>query len=452
MIKTALYVRVSHDEQATNGDSLRAQTDILKDYAKQNKLYISKIYTDDGYTAKTLKRPALQELLEDIKRGEINLILFTKIDRWSRGVRNYYKIQDILDEHKVHWKTVLEDYDTTTTVGQLQINIMLTIAENEANMTSDRIKTVFKSKLAQGEVISGSLAIRGYDIVNKKLVINKEESLIVQDLFDAYEKLMNMTRLVIYAKDRYPTYTRNVLSKMLRNKLYIGIYESEYGTFENYCDPIISKEQFETVQRILAQNSKYHEKNNEYIFNGLLRCGICGKKLTANTAVQTSGRYEKKPRINKTHRCPNHWRNRRCDNNYVVTELTIEKYLLSNFIEQYKEYQLDFEVKEKEYKSTACIDIAKIKKKLDKLYDLYDEELISKEKYKSEYQRLNELLEECEKNNKPPRKPLELTTDFTDKDAISLYHDLSLHEKKSLWMKFINEIKIQRGKFEIDFL
>ncbi len=452
MKRTALYERVSHDEQALNGDSLRAQKEVLEKYAKENGLYVVKHYIDDGYTAKNLKRPALNQLLEDVKKGEIDLIIFTKIDRWSRGVRNYYKLQDVLEEHKVNWKTVLEDYDTSTTVGQLQINIMLAIAENEANMTSDRIKVVFKSKLEQGEVITGSIP-RGYKIENKKLEIDKEEAEIIKDLFNKYEVLMNTRQLVKYALDRYPGYSDTVIKNLLRNKLYIGVYETQYGVFENYCTPIISKEQFENVQRLLKQHSKHYDRvNHDYIFRGLVYCSCCGRKLVANTAVRSKHPDGTPKCVSKKYKCAGYWRYNNCINNFQIGERPLEKYLLDNFVYEFEQYEVDFEIKEKEYNNTVGIDVDKINKKLNKLTDLYMEDMIDKDYYKSEFTRLNDLLDEYKKVKKPTRQKAKLDFDFNDENALSIYHKLSRNEKKLLWMRFIDKIYVQRDSIKIDFL
>ena len=99
--EVALYIRVSTEEQALNGDSLRTQREELTKYALKNGFHIFGIYEDDGFSATNLKRPALQRLLNDVKQNKINRILITKLDRLSRGVRNYYKILDALDEHGV---------------------------------------------------------------------------------------------------------------------------------------------------------------------------------------------------------------------------------------------------------------------------------------------------------------------------------------------------------------
>ncbi len=112
--EVALYIRVSTEEQALNGDSLRTQREELTKYALANGFHIYNIYEDDGFSATNLNRPALQKMLKDVRQNKINRILITKLDRLSRGVRNYYKILDTLDEHEVFWQTIFEKYDSST--------------------------------------------------------------------------------------------------------------------------------------------------------------------------------------------------------------------------------------------------------------------------------------------------------------------------------------------------
>ena len=135
MENVALYCRVSTEEQALNGDSLRMQEQELTNYAKNNNMSIYDIYIDDGYTATNLKRPALQRLIKDIENKKVRRVLFVKLDRWSRCVRNYYKLFDILERNNCNWQTIFEKYDTSTASGRLHINIMLSVAENESSTT-----------------------------------------------------------------------------------------------------------------------------------------------------------------------------------------------------------------------------------------------------------------------------------------------------------------------------
>ena len=157
--RAALYIRVSTDEQALHGDSLSTQRELLTAYAKSNSMEIVGCYVDDGYTASKLNRPALQRMLNDVRLDKIDIILFTKLDRWFRSVRDYYKIQEVIETHHVNWKTILENYDTTTSSGRLHINIMLSVAEDEVSRTSERIKVVFESKVRRGEAINGNFPI-----------------------------------------------------------------------------------------------------------------------------------------------------------------------------------------------------------------------------------------------------------------------------------------------------
>ena len=131
MIRTALYIRVSTEEQAMHGLSLEAQDATLTDYAKKNDLTIVDRYVDEGVTArkKITNRKALMRLLEDVKDGKVDLVLITKLDRFSRNIYDFHKTQEVLVKYKVNWKTVLEDYDNTTAAGRLHINIMLSKAQ-----------------------------------------------------------------------------------------------------------------------------------------------------------------------------------------------------------------------------------------------------------------------------------------------------------------------------------
>lgn len=451
MTKVGLYERVSSDEQALYGDSLRTQKEALREYAKEKNYIIVDEYTDDGYTATQLNRPELQRLLHDVRDGKIDMILFTKIDRWSRGVRNYYKLQDILDEHNVDWKTIWEDYDTTTAAGRLQINIMLAIAENESNVTSDRIKVVFKNKLERGEVISGSVPL-GYRIKDKHLEVVEELRPLIQDIFDSYERLMALSKLVDYFKDKHEGLTYWRLKRILQNYLYIGMHVSGYGIYRDFCTKIIEPEQFERVQRLLAMNAKSFKKaksKNEYIFKGILRCADCGRKLGGNAGAK-NGRYPSQTR--NVYRCMWHYKDKVCPNNYNITEKMIERRLLERVKPELEKYLLTVDVKEKEYKSTASVDIGKINSKLEKLRDLYMDDLIDKNHYKTEYERLTKLLQEKEEIEKPRLIDAEKIEQFLTMDIQLIYDDLSKAERRRIWLSIIDHIEVNRDTFEIVFL
>ena len=444
MLRVALYIRVSTDEQAIHGESIATQRDALTFYAKSNNMNIIDYYIDEGYTATNLKRPNLQRLLNDIKENKIDMVLFTKIDRWSRGVRNYYKIQDILDSHKVNWKTIFEDYDTSTASGRLHINIMLSVAENESAQTSERIKAVFKNKLSKGEVCSGKIP-RGYKIENKKLVVDPEVAPMIQDIFNYYESVNSLNKLVDYVKNNYYHIHQLTLKRILTNTLYKGTHTSEYAVTENYCEAIISETQFDNVQRLLTINQKkYNNKFSDsiYLFSGLLICKECEHKLVGNRQIKenkTRGKY-----IYKVYKCQNHFKEHVCPNNYNIPEENIlEKYLVDNIQSELKKYIIQYN-RENSKKTYINLSNKKgaLKRKLERLKDLYIDELIDKETYKNDYEKLTNELNKLKEENKNKIIPFNKNKidEILNVNLKEDYYKLSENARRSFWTSIIDKI------------
>jgi len=120
-LRAALYIRVSTEEQALHGYSMEAQREALTRYAKENNLLIVDYYVDEGKSAreKMQSRTAFQRLMQGVQADKIDLILFIKLDRWFRSIKDYYKTQEILEAHHVDWRTTEEQYNTSTTNGRL---------------------------------------------------------------------------------------------------------------------------------------------------------------------------------------------------------------------------------------------------------------------------------------------------------------------------------------------
>lgn len=449
MLKVALYIRVSTDEQALHGDSIDTQRDALVAYAKNNNMHIVNNYIDEGYTATNIKRPGLEKLLDDVRAGLLDLVLFTKIDRWSRGVRNYYKIQDILDSNKVNWKTIFEDYDTSTANGRLHINIMLSVAENESAQTSERIRAVFKNKLSRGEVVSGKVP-RGYKIKDKKLVIDEEVAPMIKDIYNFYESTNSLQKLVVYVKDNYTHIHHLTLKRILTNPLYIGNHRCDSAETNNFCEAIISKDQFYNIQRLLEVNiKKYKGKHSAppFIFSSILVCKDCGHKLTGNRAT----RYNKSlgDYSYVTYRCIHHYKEKLCINNYACPEKNIlEKYLLDNVQNELLKHITNFKSSQsikKEINNKNKIN--SINKKIELLRDLYLDELISKDDYKNKYQDLMTKLNFFEtKEVNIVENNIEHLENFLKLDFKEIYTGLDNIDKRRLWLSIIDKIIIGKGK------
>ncbi len=439
--EVALYVRVSTEEQAINGDSLRTQRDELTKYALSNNFHIIGIYEDDGFSATNLKRPALQKMLEDVKQGKINRILITKLDRLSRGVRNYYKILDVLDENEVYWTTVFEKYDSSTANGRLHINIMLSVAENESAQTSERIKSVFKTKLQSKEIVSGSIAI-GYKKQGKVLVIDETYRQFVIDTFEYYIKFNSV----------YKTFENFTLQKglnysqtfrLLHNKLYIGIKQTKYGDIENFCSPIVSKELFYKVQNLLQKNERKRVSIDDIlIFSGMLRCLECNHKLSGKIykkAINTTSKYY--------YLCNQARMTKRCNNMKNLNEVKIEKKLLANINDEIQKYIDICETRKIQIKKNNTENEKnKINKQLERLRDLYVRDMIQIEHYEKQYKELTTRLNELNSlpNEEKIINNIEPLKSFLASDFLLIYNKLNRQEKRRIWLSIIDKIYIDK--------
>ena len=247
--RSALYIRVSHEEQAMNGYSLQAQEN---SYANMPWSIIIKLWSVIAMRHFSPQSPGRRKefarMLQDVQAGRIDCILFIKLDRWFRNVSDFYTYQAILDKYNVVWETTEEDYNTNTAQGRLYLNIKLSIAQNESDTTSERINFVFADIIKRGEVISGKLPL-GYSIKDKHIVPD-EKAPIIRDVFNYYLKTKSIRQTMIYLAEKhgivraYPTITQ-----LLRNEKYMGRF---YG-IDNYAPPIISQDTFSAVQQELKR-------------------------------------------------------------------------------------------------------------------------------------------------------------------------------------------------------
>ena len=454
--EVALYVRVSTEEQAINGDSLRTQREELTKYALKNGFHIYGIYEDDGFSATNLKRPALQRLLNDVKNNNINRILITKLDRLSRGVRNYYKVLDVLDEHGVFWQTVFEKYDSSTASGRLHINIMLSVAENESAQTSERIRSVFKTKVESKELISGKIPV-GLKRQDKKLVIDEDKKQVILDAFQFYKETTSAYQAFQKLDLKYPELQLNYMRvyRILTNKLYIGVKKTRYGDIEDFCPAIINKIDFENTQRLLNKNARKPSAENSggYIFQGLLKCSECGYRLGGKF-------YSKNPESSRYYYiCKRHHLAMKCSCSVNFNEVKIEKILLQEFNIQLKKYISDYEYKEKHFKEIDMSkEISSVESKLSKLKDLYVRDLIRIEDYEKDYKEYVAQLEELYKQQEKietniPDINLETLKSFLSNDFNLAYNSLSRIEKRRIWLSVIDYIAIDKDyNMEIFFI
>lgn len=436
MIKTALYMRVSTDHQAKEGDSIPAQKAALEQYITERPdMACVGVYMDGGVSGSKYDRDDLQRLLDDVRHGKIDTILFTKLDRWFRSMRHYIATQEILDQYGVTWSAIWEPiYDTTTPAGRLIVNQMMSIAQFEAENTSQRIRAVFDYKIAQGEAITG-IQPPGFKVVNKRVVPDDNADK-VRRLFDHFAltgKLCETTRLAVELG--FP-YCRKQMKSMLRNTKYIG----EYKGNTNYCPPIIDRDVFDRVQANLSMIVKSNVRR-DYIFSGIMVCPKCGKRMMGLALYQYGLTDRRDPgkgmhikKVAKGYSCYNP----ACLGKKIkFREAAIERFLLSNL----KDIVLSYEIREKPKDNRKKI--AELDKRVERLKTLFVNGHISLDEYTKDKQVMEMKMAEL-KQDQP--KDMSKVKEMLSGTFGELYETMTDEEKRFMWRSVVREIRPSREK------
>ena len=446
VLRAGLYERVSTDEQAMHGFSIGAQKDNLEEYCKKHNIKIVGHYTDEGISGAKppLKRPALKRLLDDVRDGKVDIILFTKLDRWFRSVEEYFKVQEILDKYKVEWKTIHEDYDTTTANGRMAITIFLAIAQNEREKTSERITVVFEHKRKNKEAcIGGPRVTMGYmkkeiDGV-KRLVKNPEEEQRTNEFWEIVLKYNNINKAGKYMNETYGySYTRNAWSKLVRREVYCGSYKG----VDNFCEPYITREQWESIVNHPERNVKKTQNNRVYFFTGLIKCPLCGTLLTSHP---NPGRREGLEYYG--YRC-RRYTSKICEYKHVLSERKIEAFLLKNLESLLQQELEDIEQKKRQPKPKAKTNVAALKEKVRRLNVTYMAGGKSDKEYLAEMAELNAAIAKAQDDSPPPEQDEEKYRQLLASDIKGRYEKMDREEKQRFWRSLLKEIRVNGNTVE----
>lgn len=424
-MKVALYTRVSTEEQARHGLSMAEQLETLRRFALSQGYTISGEYSDPGISARKryTRRPGLSRLLQDVQARKFDLILFIKLDRWVRSVRDYYQVQDILDSAGVSWKAVLEDYETVTASGRLKVNIMLSVAQDEADRTSERIKFVLDAKKAKGLRTNGRCPL-GFLVEDSRMVPDPASYDIALQMFPQFVRLRSANAVRHWlAQQGFPR-CYNTVRRYLSNPAYI---------------PHVSPEDWKMTQDILAQRAQRcasDKPDRVYLFSGLLFCAECGKGLNSDTTIAHGQEY-------RYYRCVTHiFDSDKCFHFRRLREDKIEQYLLDNILPLAEGYNASI----KSYKQPKGPDLSKIRAKMEKLKDLYLSDLIQRDVYARDYAVLQAQLDAA-----PPPAPQPVSIPAL-MDALSLYSSLSRPGKKEFWSRILSRVDVSNDfSFSVHF-
>lgn len=417
MKRAALYVRVSTAEQRDKGLSVDSQIEALKAFCEDKGYSIAGIYNDAGISARKryTKRPALLQLCADCEQGKVDIILFTKLDRWFRSVADYYQVQTILDQAKVPWRAIWEDYETETSAGQFKVNIMLSVAQAESDRTSERIRAVNDYRRARGDYI-GTAPIGFKYKRGVGLVRDKDTEKGVDAFFRTYLKTFSNIDAINAAGEQGLIIRRNQAIRFLRNHHY-----AEY-------DAYITEAEYNTIQKaIQTRRTRSPKDNRVYMFAGLLRCKECGHNLGSTCRTQASKR-----RYNY-YRCNSHLE-LLCNNKRTLSELMIEKELLRTIDNALEEYTISAQAKANTEDNT--MKIRRLESRIARIGDRYENDEISKADYTS---KVNAIRQEIATLSTPVISPAltELPSDWQD-----TYVQLDSVHKKQFWNRILDHIEL----------
>ena len=310
-LRCAIYTRKSSEEGLEQDfNSLHAQREACEAFiASQKQRGLEALpasYDDGGFSGGTLERPALQRLLADIRASKVDVVVVYKIDRLTRSLIDFAKIVEVFDAHGVSFVSVTQQFNTTTSMGRLTLNVLLSFAQFEREVTGERIRDKIAASKKKGMWMGGFVPL-GYDAKDRKLVINKEEAESVR--YDLPPLSRARLRLPIEGRARRQaaspvsgasvqtarlrggrSIAAGALYQMLQNPIYSGRIGHKGQIYKGEHEAIIEPELWEAVQRSLAANRR-QRRNGANAKEPSLLAGLIvdaeGKRLTPTHAVKT---------------------------------------------------------------------------------------------------------------------------------------------------------------------
>ncbi|NLE04879.1 MAG: recombinase family protein, partial [Crenarchaeota archaeon] len=296
---------------------------------------INKRYDDGGFSGGNLERPALKQLMQDIQNNQIDMVVVYKIDRLSRSLMDFSRLIEVFDNNKTSFISVTQNFNTNDSMGKLMLNILLSFAQFEREMTGDRIRDKIRMQKSKGMWTGGTPPL-GYDIIDKKLIINETEAKQVKLIFNTFietQSIGETLNILKRSEIKTKTYTsktdrvqggnefnRGTLYKMLKNKLYIGLIENKNTNqiYDGLHEKIIPEADFNRVQDLFSKNlnEKIYDKkpdktgfkfiyvpkkdtNIPYLLKGLMKCECCNSTLTPTYTTKKSGQVYRYYKPNK---------------------------------------------------------------------------------------------------------------------------------------------------------
>lgn len=466
-IKSAgIYIRVSTFDQAREGFSLREQEERLKEFCKFKRYNIYKVYQDAGISAKNDKRPAYQEMIEDVKKGNINVIVALKLDRLTRSVYDIEKLMKFVNDYECDIDCMADESNTTTSNGRMVMRIMTSVSQNEIEKCSERTKFGMAGAIKNGHIPNRTGL--GFKRENKKLVPDPLTKDIIVRIFDLYlEGKSHQAIANIYNKEKVLGKTNwydSTIQKILSNELYKGDYVNGKRTkhptyYENVIEPIVSKEKWESCQYQKLRNARHYERTATYLFTNKLKCSKCGNFLGGHATTKTNG---KKYYYYKCNTCKTYFNEIDIEKELkaFMLELAKQDNLINNYYTPFIKSKL--EDKTEDYKK----EIKDLDKQLDRIKTAYIKGVVKLEDFDKEIKHIEYQKSDLEKRQKGQKQYEDLSFTlndlliiqdiqeiefYTNPDVLNNWSNKSKEDKQKIIGKYIDNITIEKknNKFEI---
>lgn len=263
--RCAVYCRVSSDERLDQSfNSIDAQKEaghaFIKSQSHEGWIAVADDYDDGGFSGGNMDRPALKRLMDDIEAGKVDIVVVYKIDRLSRSLADFARMVDVFDRQRVSFSAVTQQINSATSMGRLMLNVLLSFAQFEREVTGERIRDKIAASKAKGMWMGGPLSL-GYDVHERKLVINETEATLVRRIFDDFVTMRSATLMMkAYGAEGLKTkggkpFTKQTLYKMLHNRIYLGEIVHKGKSFPGQHQPIVTQGQWDTVHTLIARDS-----------------------------------------------------------------------------------------------------------------------------------------------------------------------------------------------------
>ena len=303
-LRCAIYTRKSSEEGLEQEfNSLDAQREACEAYVASQKsegwALVRDQYDDGGISGGTLDRPGLQQLLTDIEDGLVDVVVVYKIDRLSRSLMDFSKLVEVFDRNGVTFVSVTQSFNTTTSMGRLTLNILLSFAQFEREVTAERIRDKFKASRMKGMWMGGYVPL-GYNVRDRKLIVNDDEAALVQNMFERFVEVGSAT---ILARQLRAEGVRNkqgtlidkgFLYRLLNNRVYLGDVVHKGDTYPGEHQAIIEPRLWEKIRLIMGESPRKRANNTRAqtpaLLKGLLYTST-GAAMTPSSTKKATRRY-----------------------------------------------------------------------------------------------------------------------------------------------------------------